>query len=299
MNTAETTTAKALAALAFTTITWGVTPVFVRAFSLATGPLQALVIRLIAVALVFLIGMALTTGFSIARSDWPRLLFISLFGMLGYFVFSVFGFLYAPAGIGTLIMSTQPLLIALLAAFMGAEKLNPATVIGLVVSFAGSILLVSGDGISDGSAATKDVVFGCALIFVAGVTWTFYVVFSKPIIQRYGALKITGWSNILIALPVLPFISGKTIDTFVNLPMPAWGSLAFLTFLGATTSVVSWNYAAGHLRPSILGASLYVIPVLAVIAGWAMLNEEITLHIVIAAAIILVGVAISQYRKSG
>lgn len=287
---------RALLALGFTIIVWGVTSVFVRAFSLAAGPMEALIIRLIAVAIVFLAVLAVSTGFSIARKDWPRLLAISFIGMLGYFTFTVFGFMYAPAGIGTLIMSTQPMLIAILARFAGTEKLSVMTVFGLLVSFAGSVLLVSGDDLGTAGASNRDVVFGCVLIFFSGVAWSIYVVFSRSLIQTYGALKITGISNIVIVLPLLPLISGNTVNTLTSLPQDAIISLLFLTFIGATASVVTWNYAAGIVKPSLLGAALYVVPVLAVLAGWAMLDEKITSHIVIAAAIILAGVAISQVQ---
>ncbi len=292
---------RALIALLFTTLTWGVTPVFVRAFSLAAGPVDALIIRTTIVGLIFASYMAFTTGFAISAKDWPRLLLVSLIGVLGYFVFSVFGFVHAPAGIGTLIMSTQPLLIAILAWFAGTERLTPATVIGLLVSFGGSVLLVSGDELATGTSNTSQVILGCAEIFLAGVCWSVFVVFSRPLIQTYGSLKITGLSSMLIVPPILlmllvPQLDAAPVATLLKLDASAFASLAFLSLIGATLSVVTWNYAAGLLKPSMLGASLYVIPVLAVFAGWAMLGEKITLNTVLAAAIILAGVAIAQFR---
>jgi O-acetylserine/cysteine efflux transporter len=292
---------KAHAALLFTTLTWGVTPVFVRAFSLAAGPVDALIIRTTIVGLIFAAYMLFTTGFAIAAKDWPRLLTVSLLGVLGYFVFSVFGFVHAPAGIGTLIMSTQPLLIAILARFAGTEHLTPATVIGLLVSFAGSVLLVSGDDLATGSSSTSQVILGCVEIFLAGVCWSVFVVFSRPLIRDYGSLKITGMSSLLIVPPILlmlllPQLGADPVATLRRLDGNALASLAFLSLVGATLSVVTWNYAAGLLKPSMLGASLYVIPVLAVFAGWAMLGEKITLNTLLAAAIILAGVAIAQFR---
>ena len=295
---------KALLALLFTTLIWGVTSVFVRAFSLAAGPVDALLIRTSAVAIVFAIVMLPSCGFRIAAKDWPRLLFVSLVGVLGYFVFSVYGFVDAPAGVGTLIMSTQPLLIAIFARFAGTERLTVTTIIGLLVSFGGSVLLVSGDDLATSTSSTTQVVIGCVLIFIASICWAIFVVFSRSLIQTYGSLKITGMSNLLIVPPLLlmllvPQLQASPIETLSTMPMEAWGSLAFLTFLGATLSVVSWNYAAGILRPSMLGAALYVVPVLSVAAGWAMLDETVTLHIIIAAAVILAGVAIAQVRLDG
>ena len=288
----------ALAALAFTIIVWGVTPVFVRSVSLALGPYEALIVRLICSALVFIAVLACTTGFKIATKDWPKLVIISLFGMLGYFVLTIFGFAYAPAGMGTLMFSTQPMLIAILASLVGTEKLNAATIIGLVVSFFGSVLLVWDSGMGDGSATAQSIGFGCGLIFLAGVVWAVFVVFSKPLIQTYGALKITGLSTIVIAVPLLPFMSVNTLLTLKGLDMQAIAGLAYLTFLGATAAVVTWNYAAGLLRPSLLGASLYIIPIIAVAAGWSMLDESVSLNMIFAAAIILLGVAVSQWKPN-
>ncbi len=288
-------------ALTFTTLVWGVSAVFVRSFSLAAGPLDALIIRTAAVAMLFALVLAVTTGFHVDRRDWPRLLFLCLVGVGGYYAFSVFGFAYAPAGIGMLIMSTQPLLIALLASLAGTEKLTGMTITGLFVSFGGSALLVAGDNTGSTATSAAALAFGCLLIFLAGVVWSLFVVFGKPLIVRYGALKITGLGSMVIAPPILMLTSvqplgAAPLETIARLDAHAWMSLAFLTTVSATLSLVSWNYAAGILRPSLMGAALYVVPVLAVFSGWALLNEPVTTHIVLSAAVILAGVAIAQIK---
>ena len=251
-TTMKSNATSALVALIFTVIVWGITPVFARSVSLAMGPVEALIVRLILVAIVFVVLLSLTTGFQIEKRDWPRLLLISFVGMLGYFVFSVFGFRYAPAGVGTLIMSTQPMLIAILASFAGFEKLSSTTILGLIVSFAGSILLVWGSGDGVNAAIGAEIILGCTLIFVAGIMWSVFVVFSKPLIQSYGTLKISGLSNALIALPMLPFVNGRTIDAMSNMDQNDILGLVFLTFIGVSASIITWNYAAAILRPSAL-----------------------------------------------
>ncbi len=286
----------ALAALAFTTLVWGVTPVFVRSVSLFLGPTQALIIRLVLTGLVFTLVLALTTGFKMERKDTVKLALLSVVGMLGYYAGTVFGFLYAPAGVGTLILSTAPLLIAILAGLIGTEQLNIATISGLAVSFAGSILLVWGESTSAVTVTNANVVFGCFLIFLASVGWSVFVVLSKPLILKYGALKVTGLSNFIIMLPALPFVSGDTVAALTGMNQNEALALAFLILIGATLAVVTWNYAAGHLRPSLLSSALYTMPVLALAAGWALLNELITSNTLLAAALIMAGVAISQFK---
>jgi drug/metabolite transporter (DMT)-like permease len=282
----------ALLALGFTTLVWGITPVFVRSLSVQLGPYEALIIRLVLTGIVFASVLSVSTGFKVDRSDWPKLVFLSVIGMLGYYAFSVFGFAYAPAGLGTLIYSTQPLLIAIFASFAGTEKLTRFVVFGLVVSFAGSILLVWGEDMSSGS----NLALGCFLIFCSGLGWSAFVVHCKPLIQRYGALKITGLSNVIIMFPALPFVSTDTFNTLRNMDQNAIFSLAFLILVGSTISVFTWNYASGILRPLLLASSLYILPILALAAGWAILHEPITANTILAATVILAGVAIAQIK---
>jgi drug/metabolite transporter (DMT)-like permease len=287
---------KALAALSFTILIWGITFVFVRAFSLVAGPYDALIIRLVCAALLFGVILAFGPGFAIERRDLGKLILVSLTGMLGYFAGTVFGFAQAPAGLGAIVMATQPILIALLAAAVGNERLTLFTIIGLVISFAGSALLVWDDSLSPAKLAGSQLAYGLLLIFVGGGSWAIFVIFSRGLIEKYGALKITGLASLIIAVPMLPFIDQRTITVLTSLDRGGLFSLLFLTFLGATASLVAWNYAAGQLKPSLLAASLYLVTPLSVAAGWAMLDEQVTAQILVAAAIIMIGVAVSQIR---
>ncbi len=284
---------KALFALIYTVIVWGITPVMARSAAVALGGYDFLVTRMAISGLIFAGLLTAFSSFHVERQDWPRLALISFIGTFGYFAFSSFGFAHAPAGIGTLIMSTQPMLIALLAWAVGVDKLNRLTIIGLIVCFAGSALLVWGDDISGGTVSRYDLLLGCSCILAASIGWSVYVVFSKPLILKYGPLKVTGLANILAALPTLGLLRPDMGHALVNLPPHAMWALVMLFTVG-TSSVISWNYAAGHARPTLLGMSLYVMPVVAVFAGWLLLGEPITTQIIVAAAVILAGLAISQ-----
>jgi drug/metabolite transporter (DMT)-like permease len=113
---------RAILALLFTMLVWGVSPVFFRSLSLALGPGDHLAIRYALAGLLFAGVLVATGGWRIAREDWPRLLFVSLVGFTGYNLGSAFGFERINAGTGSLIIGTQPLLIALIGALAAREK---------------------------------------------------------------------------------------------------------------------------------------------------------------------------------
>ena len=295
-ETTPRSTFLAVAALAFVILIWGITPVFIRSFALAAGAADSLVIRNVLVSALFLVFLPFFGGYHIAREDWPRLALVSLVGMLGYNIGSVFGFSYAPAGIGGLIIATQPLLIAVLAAMVGSEKLGAAAILGLTISFIGSLFLFQDDGVSQ--IPRNEILIGSALIFLAGLAWSVYVVFSKPLIQRYGSYKISALTLTIAAPPLLVLASEKTLDVALSLDSAALFALFFLVVIATFISLMLWNFATGALRPTAVGASLYLVPILAVLSGYALLNEAITQNTLIAGAIILAGVAIAQFGPS-
>jgi drug/metabolite transporter (DMT)-like permease len=285
---------KALFALFFTMLVWGTTGVLVRSFTLAVGAIDALLIRMFLAAVVFALLLAFGPGFNVERRDWPRLALLAIFGMLGYYIGSIVGYGYAPAGIGSLLMATQPIMIAMLAGLSASERLTTTTLVGLVVSLVGCLALFWGDATA-GTATTHDLLLGAAWIVGASLAWSVYVVFARGLIQKYGALKITGLSVITMCVPLLALVHKGLPSIVLNLNGEALFALATLTLLGATLSVVMWNYAAGHLDPTVVGSALYLVPVLGVLAGWAYLNEPITPQVIIAGLVILTGVAISQF----
>src|SRR6185436_13424540 len=126
-------------------------------------------------------------------------------GMFGYFSGSVFGFAYITSAIGGIVISTQPLLIALLASVIGAERVTVPTIIGLVVSFIGSLYLFSGD--AQGNLSHSHMIIGGLLIFMSGAFWSVYVIYRKSLIQSYGSIKLSLLSLAIATLPALAFIS--------------------------------------------------------------------------------------------
>ena len=282
-------------ALVFTIIVWGVAPAFIRGFSLATGPSDALVIRMWTTALAAL-PLFLFNGWRIERQDVGTLLLIGMVGNFGYFLGSVFGYALVPAGFGSMIIALQPFMIALLAAAMGRDQLTKAALLGLTISFAGTIYLFSGN--MGGSISLENMVKGGLLFVLCDIGWAIFVVFSRPLVQKYGTFKISAWTLVLTAFPSLAFFSGSTLNTVMGLDAPALFSLVFLSVVGTVICMMTWNYAVPRFSPTTMGATLYLIPLLAVAAGWYVLGEPASFATLLAGVVILAGVAIAEFGKT-
>jgi drug/metabolite transporter (DMT)-like permease len=282
----------ALLAMLFTMVVWGFSPVFIHSLSVGLGPADALVIRYAISAAFFLLAMVLWRPPQIARQDWPRLALICL-AMFGYNLGSVYGFERIGAGVGGLIIGTQPLLIVLLAAGLGIERITGSILIGLALALIGTVALFWSDFQGEiGSGVSK---LGALFVFLAGVSWAIYTVAVRPLVGRYGAWQISALSIIGASVPMAALASPHTIDVALAMTMRQWLEMLFMIVMGTLVSAATWNFAAVRMPPAVAGIFLYLIPVIAVAAGAAMLGEEVNAQILVGGALILSGVAVAQY----
>lgn len=281
-------------ALLFTVLIWGLAPVFIRSLSVDLGAADHLVIRYSLVAVLYLAGLAMLGGWRIERADWPRLLAISLIGMMGYNLGSAFGFERVSAGVGGLIIGTQPLIIALLAAAFAQERLTIAAIIGLGAAFAGTGVLFWSD-IAD-AAANSSLLAGAVLIFLSGFAWAFYVVMAKPLIRKYGSYPVTAISISVASLPMVALlVSDGTAQTIAQMTARHWLEMFYMTVFSTFVSTITWNYGAARVTSATAGATLYFVPVLAVLSGALLLGEDITFNMMAGGGLILIGVAFAQF----
>ncbi len=280
-------------ALVFTVVVWGIGPVFIRTLSVDLGPGDHLVIRYTLVTILYLAGLAILGGWRIARQDWPRLLTISLIGMVGYNLGSAFGFERAPAGVGSLIIGTQPLLITAFGTLLAREPLTLPAIIGLVAAFAGTALLAWNDLLAADDGGSM--VMGGLFIFLSGVAWAIYVVAAKPLIRTYGTYPITALSISIASLVMVSALARPaTLATVQAMSARNWLDMAYIAVLSTFIATITWNYGAARLSAAASGAFIYLVPIIGVAAGATMLRETVTPGMMAGGALIIAGVAIAQ-----
>lgn len=165
---------------------------------------------------------------------------------------------------------------------------------GLAVAFAGTTLLVWND-LNLASDSTGFLV-GSAMVFLSGTAWAVYVVVSKPLIQKYGALSITAMSLSIASAAILIMMARpSTIATVEAMSLRNWLDMAYIVIPSTLISAVTWNFGAARISSAAAGAFLYLVPIIGVFSGAAMLGELITTGMLTGGGLILLGVAIAQF----
>lgn len=286
----------AVAALLSTMIFWGSAAVFLRSLALALSPENSLALRYAILSVINVAGLALLGTWRIPRADWGRFLLTGLAGMTGYNWFVNAGYALVPAGSGAIITMIEPLMIALLAWLLLNERLTRFLFMGLALSSVGAIVLFW----KDISAASETQISGLGIVYLllCCICWALYTILAKPLLARYDSFTVTA-ITMLVAAPVLIAAADEPLlDLARKLDAQQWAELFYLTIPNGILGTLLWNYGAKNLSGVAAGAFLYLIPVIAVIAGALILHEPVTANVVTGGAMMLAGVALAQFGPS-
>lgn len=285
---------KALYALTATMLIWGFTPVATRFLARDLPPGDVLVIRYLFCGLAFAALLTAIGGWSLKLRDLPRFIACALTGVASYNICSMYGFQTTPATLGGLMLGTEPAMIAVLAALLLGEALTGPVIIGSLLAFVGTVVLLGGGLMQDVSSAPTGVM-GPLLVLAGAVSWSVYVVLIKPLLITYGPVKASALASAMGTPLILLLAREQTLDTVRTMSPGQWAVIAFLAVFGTLVSLFLWNYGNRHVTSARAGAFIYALPVISVSAGGLVLGEPVTLPLIVGGALILAGVAIAQF----
>jgi drug/metabolite transporter (DMT)-like permease len=228
----------------------------------------------------------------IALGDFPGLILVCLCGQIGNQVLFVIGLNYTSVAHTAFIFSLVPILILLLAAWVGHEHVTGRKLIGMAISATGVVLL-SLDKANGGGPT----LFGDALCFVSACLFSFFTVMSKPYRNRYGPVTVSTFSYVSGAIALLPVVLYflLTQDFRFDAVVPAgWAAVIYMAVFPAVIGYIIYYYALGYIAASRLSAFNYLQPPLATAIGVLFLGEPLTSLLLISGTMILVGVAVTE-----
>lgn len=201
-----------------------------------------------------------------------------------------------PSGLAALIIAIVPLFMSTIDSFVpNGQRLPLFGWVGIVVGFAGMFILVSPSlGMAEGLSLDP---LGIAGLVIASFLWSIGSIYSKhhPV---HGDIFVNSSIQNLAAGIVLTSI-GTTLNEWpeIRITEPGVLSLLYLIIFGSIVGYTSYAYLLRHVPPAKASTYAYVNPVVAICLGWLILSEPIDGRTIIAAVVILAGVAIVQTSK--
>jgi drug/metabolite transporter (DMT)-like permease len=224
---------------------------------------------------------------------WPLLLLLGGLGMLAYNLLLYAALNFTTAAGASLVNAANPATMALLAVLLTRERLRGRAVVGIALSCAGVLLILSGG--DPGALRALDVNVGQALMVGAVVVFSLYSIWGK-LLRNVPPITATAAQAVLVLVVMSPvaLANGVTVPTD---PEP----LLALVYIGLFPSVgayVLWNLALRDTAPSVAGIYLNLVTVFTVLLG-LLLGEAVPLVDLLGGAIVIVGVLVTSGAGRG
>jgi drug/metabolite transporter (DMT)-like permease len=145
-----------------------------------------------ATVIVLLVARIIGEDWRVERRDVRRLVLLGLLGNTAYQLLFINGIARTTAGNSSLMLGTIPVYVSLIGTLTGLERLAWYGWLGCLLAVGGMALIVIGsEQVVD---VRSESLFGTLLVLCAAVSWAVYTVLSRPLLQRYSSLKVTGLS---------------------------------------------------------------------------------------------------------
>jgi drug/metabolite transporter (DMT)-like permease len=197
---------------------------------------------------------------------------------------------HIPSGIAAIICSLMPMVVILInLAVNREEKPTVPIILGVMVGLTG-IIMIFGEHISEFSR--PEYLLGIVMIMVAIISWAFGSIWIKKYNTESNPFLNAGLQMLFGGLFLFPFSL-----LFDNLSSVTWTpeagySLLYLIVFGSIIAYASYSYALRKLPMTIVSLYAYVNPLVAVVLGWAVLDEKLNTKIGIAILITIAGIYI-------
>lgn len=226
------------------------------------------------------------------RADLPRLAVLGVIGHAGYQTLFIGGLARTTAGHSSVILAMVPLFVGALGVLLGLERPSLRMWIGLVLAFAGIVVLVSG---RVGLVLDTSTISGDLITLAASLCWAIYTVLSRPFLARVSPLRLTTLT-LCFGLPVIlaSAVPGLLRVQWGAVTLRAWAALTFSTLFAIVVSYVIWYASVQVVGSARTAAFSNLIPVVALIAAHLVLREPLGPPQVLGTAIVLFGVWLAR-----
>jgi drug/metabolite transporter (DMT)-like permease len=197
------------------------------------------------------------------------------------------------SAVASILNATVPLFTLIIAHFyLHDDKMTPQKVIGLLVGFAGIVILLS----KDLTASAHNSVIGQAAVILASLFYAGSAVWARKVTAHVpGAVR--GAAPLLTAT-IFMWVLGPVLETPFKIPALSitWIAALWLGVLGSGIAMILNYYLLHEIGPTRTTLVTYVFPPGGVILGVIFLNEQLSWQLFAGAALIIASLVVVNWK---
>jgi drug/metabolite transporter (DMT)-like permease len=233
------------------------------------------------------------------RDAWT-FAYLAFFGVvLNQGCFTV-GLNYTTSERSVLLVALAPIIVLVLARFMGLEALTPGKTIGMVIAFAGVVLLET----ERGSLGHTPLVVGDMITLIGVIGFSVFSVLGKRLLaggrpEAYDSISFNTFTLVAAAILLLPLAVRQGIHLdWQQVGWAGWAGLLYMAIFSSVLAYTLFYWILKYMEASRVAGVDYLQPFIVVLLSMVFLGERPTGHLVSAGALVLLGVYFVE-RVSG
>lgn len=270
-------------------VLWGGSFFFAEIALESLPPLTIVTLRVgLAAITLWLVVLALKLPIPNSTPIWIAFLTMGLLNNVLPFSLIVWGQSQISSGLAAILNATAPLFGVIVAGILlRDESATPLKIMGVVVGFAGVIVMMDLSSIATSSLLAQLAILAAALSYACASVYgrRFKATGLNPILVAAG--QVTG--STLLLLPIALWVDGN--DPYANVPAQVWAAIISLAvFSTAAAYILYFKLLASAGATNILLVTL-LVPVSAILLGWLFLEESLQTPHIIGMAMIALGLS--------
>ncbi|MEZ7986064.1 MAG: EamA family transporter [Gammaproteobacteria bacterium] len=270
-------------------VLWGGSFFFAEIALESLPPLTIVTLRVgLAAITLWLVVLALKLPIPNSPPIWIAFLTMGLLNNVLPFSLIVWGQSQISSGLAAILNATAPLFGVIVAGILlRDESATPLKITGVVVGFAGVIVMMDLSSIATSSLLAQLAILAAALSYACASVYgrRFKATGLNPILVAAG--QVTG--STLLLLPIALWVDGN--DPYANVPTQVWAAIISLAvFSTAAAYILYFKLLASAGATNILLVTL-LVPVSAILLGWLFLEESLQTPHIIGMAMIALGLS--------
>lgn len=250
-------------------------------------------------------GLLLGAFCLVRKSKWPSLHAFKAQLLPGIFMVTLgngivgWAVKYIPSGLAALICAMMPVYVVVINLITGkGERMNYKIALGLLLGL-GGLLLIFKDNLA--YLGNTQYLGGILICLLSCLFWAIGSIYSKQRQTEYKDVYMNVAMQLFSGGAVLLLASWFIEDWSAvhSVPLASAGAICYLILFGSITAFVCFHYALSRLPVGVVTLYAYINPLVAMILGFIVLNEPVTLYTLLAFVVTLGGVFLvnAGYRK--
>lgn len=274
-------------------VIWGINFSVMKQAIAEVPPLAFTAVRFTAASLLLWLVVRLREGpLDLPPGTFWRLVVLGVLGNSCYQLAFILGLVRTTATNSALLIATVPMLVAVLGALLGLERLTPRVWAGIAIATAGVMMVEATSGVT----ITASTLVGDGLTLLAALSWAGYTVGLRPITGKISPIRITTFT-MLTGTPALVVAGLPQLlsHSWEHVGVAGWGGLIYAALFSLTLAYILFNTSVRDVGPSRSAVYLCVTPAVATLVAWVVLGERPRPLQGVGALLILAGVVITRW----